>query len=225
MKLTFYGHAAWHVKTGDTDIWMDPFLSNNPGADVDPEKVDADYIIVTHGHFDHMGDTEAIASRTGATTIAMNEIANFMGDKGYAAEGVQIGGGQNFPFGRVKMTLALHSSSLGGSYMGSETGVLLYDKDGTTLYHAGDTGLFSDMELIGKEGVDVALIPIGDKYTMGPDDALTAVELIRPKVAIPMHYNTFEAIAQDPEAWKSRVEEATDTTVVVMKPGEEYQVS
>jgi len=222
LKLTFHGHAAWHIKTGAADVWIDPFLSDNPGANVDLEKIDADYILLSHAHFDHLGDTEAIASRTGATIITMAELANFMGEKGYVTESLQIGGGQDFPFGRVKLTPALHSSSYGGNYMGSEAGIILRDHEGITLYHAGDTGLFSDMTLIGREGVDVALLPIGDKFTMDPEDALAAVQLIRPKVTIPMHYNTFPAISQDANAWKARVEEATDTRVVVLDPGESY---
>ena len=138
----------------------------------------ADFIVLSHAHADHLGDTEAIAARTGARVIAMNELALYLGAKGLAVDALQIGGGMDFPFGRVKLVPALHSSSFEGAYMGNEAGILLRDNEGTVLYHAGDTGLFSDMRLIGRAGLDVALLPIGDKYTMGPDDALTAVELL-----------------------------------------------
>lgn len=224
VKLTYHGHAAWELQLADARVWIDPFLTGNPLADVDPDDVVADYIVLSHAHHDHLGDTEAIASRTGATVIAMNELAVYLGERGLATEALQIGGGQTFPFGRVKLVPALHSSSFEGRYMGSEAGVVLRDTAGTVVYHAGDTGLFSDMELIGRIGLDIALLPIGDKFTMGPDDAATAVGLLRPKAAIPMHYGTFPPIAQDPHAWKAMVEARTSTRVSVLAPGESYEV-
>ncbi len=220
MKLTFHGHSAWEIETGGLRIWIDPFITGNPHADVTADQAQADYIIVSHAHRDHLGDTEAIAGRTGARVIAMNELAIHLAEKGLATDALQIGGAMSFPFGRVKLVPAHHSSSLDGTYMGSEAGILLRDQEGTVLYHAGDTGLFSDMQLIGRAGLDAALLPIGDKYTMGPDDAVTAVELLQPRVALPMHYNTFPFIAQDAAAWKSDVEERTDTKVLVLQPGE-----
>lgn len=225
MKLTYHGHAAWEVETAGARIWIDPFLTGNPTADVGPDSVQADYIVLSHAHHDHLGDTEAIAARTGAVIIAQNELAHHLTGKGLSAEAIQIGGGQSFPFGRVKLVPAIHSSSLDGVYMGREAGILIRDLDGAVLYHAGDTGLFSDMSLIGRAGLDAALVPIGDKFTMGPEDALTAVELLSPHVAVPMHFNTFDAIKQDPEAWKRAVEEKTTTRVLVMKPGEACEIA
>jgi L-ascorbate metabolism protein UlaG (beta-lactamase superfamily) len=226
VKLTYHGHSAWEVQTGGAHIWIDPYLSQNPRADVDPEDVQADYLIVSHAHHDHLGDTEAIARRTGAVIIAMNELVLHFRTLGLAGEALQIGGGQQFAFGWVKLVRAEHSSSSAdGGYMGSEAGILLTDLDGTVLYHAGDTGLFGDMSLIGRAGIDVALLPIGDKFTMGPDDALIAVELLQPRLAIPMHYNTFPVIAQDPQAWRRAVEARTGTPVTVMQPGESIEVT
>ncbi|MHB9150146.1 MAG: metal-dependent hydrolase [Thermoleophilia bacterium] len=225
MKLTYHGHAAWEVEAAGARIWIDPFLTGNPSADVGPGSVEADFIVLSHAHHDHLGDTEAIAARTGAVIIAQNELAHYLTGKGLSAEAIQVGGGQSFSFGRVKLVPAIHSSSLDGVYMGREAGILIRDLDGTVLYHAGDTGLFSDMSLIGRAGLDAALVPIGDKFTMGPEDALTAVELLNPRVAVPMHFNTFDAIKQDPEAWKRAVEEQTATRVLVMKPGEACEVA
>lgn len=225
MKLTYHGHAAWEVEAAGTRIWIDPFLTGNPSADVGPDAVQADFIVLSHAHHDHLGDTEAIAARTGAVIIAQNELAHYLTGRRLPAEALQIGGGQSFSFGRIKLVPAIHSSSLDGVYMGREAGILLRDLDGTVLYHAGDTGLFSDMSLIGRAGLDAALVPIGDKFTMGPEDALTAVELLSPRVAVPMHFNTFDAIKQDAEAWKQAVEEQTATRVLVMNPGETCEIA
>ena len=225
MKLTYHGHAAWHIETAGAHIWIDPFLTGNPLADITPDQVEADFIILSHAHGDHLGDTEAIASRTGATVIAMNELAVYLGERGLATEALQLGGGQDFAFGRAKLVPALHSSSFGDRYMGHEAGILLRDTEGTLLYHAGDTGLFSDMELIGRAGLDVALLPIGDKFTMGPADAAAAVELLRPRLAIPMHYDTFPPIRQDPVAWKQMVEERSGVPVLVLRSGESCVVA
>lgn len=225
MKLTYHGHSAWEVEAPGARIWIDPFLTGNPSADVSADAVEADFIVLSHAHHDHLGDTEAIAARTGAMIIAQNELAHYLTGKGLSAEAIQIGGGQSFSFGRVKLVPAIHSSSFDGIYMGREAGILIRDLDGTVLYHAGDTGLFSDMSLIGRAGLDAALVPIGDKFTMGPEDALTAVELLSPRVVIPMHFNTFDAIKQDPEAWKRAVEEQTATRVLVMKPGEACEIA
>lgn len=224
MKLTYHGHAAWEVETGGARIWIDPFLTGNPLADVTADEASADFILLSHAHRDHLGDTEAIAVRTGALVITMNELANHLAAQGLRTEPLQVGGAQSFSFGRVKLVPALHSSSIDGAYMGHETGILIKDTDGTVLYHAGDTGLFSDMALIGRVGLDAALLPIGDKFTMGPEDALAAVEMLKPRLAVPMHYNTFDAVRQDPEAWKRAVEERTGTPVLVMKPGDSCDV-
>jgi L-ascorbate metabolism protein UlaG (beta-lactamase superfamily) len=172
-----------------------------------------------------VGDTVAIAKRTGATVISNYEIQNWMTAQGVPNVHPQhIGGGFNYPWGRVKLTLALHGSALpDGSYGGNPCGFLLYI-GGKKIYHACDTGLFGDMKLIGEEGIDLAILPIGDNFTMGPDDALRAVKLIGPKRVVPIHYNTFDVIKQDPNSWAARVEKETSVKVVVMKPGDTIEV-
>ncbi len=225
LKLIWFGHAALGLETDGYHILVDPYLSDNPVASAKPEQVQADYILVSHGHNDHVGDTLAIAKRTGAMVISNNEIAGWLKKQGVKAHGQHLGGGYKHPFGYLKLTLATHGSCLpDGEDGGNPAGFLLTTNDGKKIYMAGDTGLFGDMALIGEEGLDLALLPIGDNYTMGPDDALRAVKLLLPKVVIPIHYNTWELIAQDPYAWLQRVENETDTRVRVLKPGESITI-
>ncbi len=223
LKLTWYSHAAWEITYGETHILIDPFFSDNPLAPLTADEVSADYIIITHGHGDHVGDALPIAQRTGATLIANAEIARWLREHGAEKVHAQhIGGGFHYPFGYVKLTPAVHGSALpDGSYGGMPAGVLI-DFDGRKVYHAGDTGLFASMQLLGDEGIDVALLPIGDNYTMGPDDALRAVKLLRPRVVIPMHYNTWDVIAQDPHAWAARVARETSSQPLVLSIGQSY---
>ncbi|MFC1489294.1 metal-dependent hydrolase [Thermodesulfobacteriota bacterium] len=225
IKVTWYGHACFSIKTNGTRLLIDPFLTGNPLATVQADSVEADYILISHGHGDHVGDAVEIAKRTGATVISNFEIHNW-----FVAQGVEnahpqhIGGGHDYPWGRVKLTIALHGSALpDGTYGGNPAGFLLYIKD-KKIYHACDTGLFYDMKLIGEEGIDLAILPIGDNFTMGPDDALRAVKLIEPVSVVPIHYNTFDVIKQDPDAWASRVESETTAKVVVMKPGDTLEL-
>lgn len=221
--LTWHGHATLSLETEGYQLLVDPFFSDNPAADISADQVSADYILLSHGHGDHVGDTVAIAKRTGATVISNFEIAGWLESKGVAAHGQHIGGGYHHPFGFLKLTLALHGSGLpDGSYGGNPAGFLLTTLDGKKIYLAGDTGLFGDMQLIGNEGIDLAALPIGDNYTMGPNDALTAVKLLHPKNVIPIHYNTWELISQDPYAWRQQVEAETNTKVHVLKPGESF---
>lgn len=225
IEVTWFSHACISIRADGVTLLIDPFLSGNQLAPVQPDKVAADYILVSHGHGDHVGDAVEIAKRTKATVISNFEIQNWL-----VAQGVEnvhpqhIGGGFDYPWGRVKLTIAQHGSALpDGSYGGNPCGFLLYLQD-KKIYHACDTGLFYDMKLIGEEGIDLAFLPIGDNFTMGPDDALRAVKLIGPKMATPIHYNTFDVIKQDPIAWKERVERETSTLVKVLKPGESFEL-
>lgn len=225
-RLCWLGHACLLIESDGYQILVDPFLTGNPAAARKAAEVPADFILVSHGHDDHIGDTIAIAQRTGAMVVANYEIAQWLQGQGLSkVHGQQHGGGHAFPFGRVKLTLAFHGSVLpDGSYGGNPCGFLLTCKDGKRIYDAADTGLFGDMKLIGEEGLDVAVLPIGDNYTMGPDDALRAVKMLQPKKVVPIHYNTWEVIAQDAEAWAERVRRETSTQPVVLKPGEWVEV-
>lgn len=202
-KLTFLSHAAFLLESDSATILIDPFLSGNPLATVKPEEVTCDYILLTHGHGDHIGDAITIAKRNNATVIANYEIATWCGKQDITVHPMHIGGAHEFPFGRVKLTIAHHGSGYetddGMIYMGNPAGALITVAD-KTVYHAGDTGLFLDMKLIGEmHPIDVALLPIGDNFTMGIDDAVKAVEFLNPKLAIPMHYKTFDVIDVNPE--------------------------
>jgi len=225
-KLTWYGHATLGLETGGYKLIIDPFFSGNPTASTTADAVEADFILISHGHGDHVGDGVALAKRTGATVISNDEIANWFARQGVEkTHGQHLGGGYKHPFGYLKLTFAIHGSALpDGSNGGNPAGFLLTTDDGKKIYLAQDTGLFGDMKLIGEEGLDLAVIPIGDNYTMGPDDALRAVKLLEPKVVIPIHYNTFPLLAQDENSWASRVEKETKTKVVVLKPGESYSL-
>jgi L-ascorbate metabolism protein UlaG (beta-lactamase superfamily) len=225
VSVTWYSHACLSIDVDGTRLLVDPFITGNPLAPVTADQIDADFIFVSHGHGDHVGDTVAIAERTGATVVSNFEIHNWL-----AAQGVKnghpqhIGGGFDYTWGRVKLTIAHHGSALpDGSYGGNPCGFLFYVQ-GKKIYHACDTGLFYDMKLIGEEGIDLAVLPIGDNFTMGPDDGLRAVKLIDPKVVLPIHYNTFDVIKQNPTAWKDRVEQETNTRVALLKPGESIEI-
>jgi L-ascorbate metabolism protein UlaG (beta-lactamase superfamily) len=224
-KLTWYGHATLGLETGGYKILIDPYFSGNPAATASADKMKPDFILVTHGHGDHIGDTVAIARRSGATVISNAEISGWLGKQGLKTHAQHLGGGYKHPFGYLKLTLALHGSGLpDGSYGGNPAGFLLTTSDGKKIYLAGDTGLFGDMKLIGEEGLDLAVIPIGDNYTMGPDDALRAVKLLTPRHIIPIHFGTWGLIAQDPNAWASRVQKETSAQVHVLKPGDSFEL-
>lgn len=225
-RLTWHGHSCFTLVTDDgTRIIFDPWLDENPVADIKASDVGAlDYILVSHGHFDHFADAISLAKRTGATIVSTYEIVSFAESQGVEnGHGMSIGGGYRFPFGYVKMTPALHGGHVAGDEEGIYTtmpGGFLVDLGGKSLYHAGDTALLMDMQLL-KGKVDVALLPIGDNYTMGPEDAVTAVEFIGPKVVIPMHYNTFDLIRQDTDAFTRAVGDRAE--VVVLEPGKSYE--
>ncbi len=224
IRVTYYGHAAFQIEDRNGRILIDPFLNDNPVSPVKAKDVKADYIVLSHGHGDHLGDALEIAKAANATIIAVNELANYCAEKGARAHNMHIGGSYVFPFGRVKFTIAHHGSvSPDGVYTGNPAGIVL-TVDGKIIYHAGDTGLFYDMKLIGESNpLDLALLPIGDNYTMGIDDAVRAVELLRPRVTIPMHYNTWPVISADPMDFLRKIE-ARGFKGVVLSPGASYEL-
>ncbi|MDG2388060.1 MAG: metal-dependent hydrolase [Planctomycetaceae bacterium] len=224
--ITALGHSCFQIETGDHTLLIDPFLTGNPQATVSAEDVNPDFIIVTHGHEDHVGDTVAIAKRTGATVISNFEIVNWLTAQGVENSHPQhLGGGFAHPFGHLKLTIAHHGSALpDGSYGGNPAG-LLFTLEGKKIYHAGDTGLFYDMKLIGEEGIDVAILPIGDNFTMGPVDSIKAINFLSPKTVISMHYNTWPPIEQDVEAWAASVKAQTSATPVILASNESLDVS
>lgn len=226
MKITYHGHSAVSIVTDAHKILIDPFITGNELSDLDPNTVEADVILLTHGHGDHVGDTFTIAERTGAQIVAINELAVYLNQKGLNAHGMNIGGAYDFDFGNVKFTQAFHSSSYEEEdgnfiYTGMPAGLIL-TIDGKEIYHVGDTGLFSDLKLIGElHDIDVAFLPIGDNFTMGPEDALVAADWIKAKTVIPVHYNTFPVIEQDPEAFASKVRTGKG---LALKVGESFEL-
>lgn len=215
--LSFLGHACFQLSNETTSIVFDPFLTDNPFQVVKPEAVKCNYVLVSHGHADHLGDAISIAKQNDATVIATAEIAGECGRQGCKNHAMHLGGKHAFDFGYVRITLAFHGAGIPG---GHACGFIV-NFFGTTVYFAGDTALFGDMALLGKlESIDWALLPIGDNYTMGPDDAVEAVSLLNPKQVIPMHYNTWPVIAQDPEVFKQNVENRLHIPVTIMQPGE-----
>lgn len=225
MQLKFLGHAALELRTNNDSVLIDPFLTGNVLATEEADSFSPSHIILTHAHGDHIGDTERIAKRCDAKLISSFEIVNYFAAKDIEGHPMNPGGSYSFPFGNVKFTPAWHSSSFpDGSYGGMPMGVVI-EAEGKRIYHAGDTALFSDMKLIGQKGLDVAFLPIGDNFTMGPEDALEAVKLLDAKQVVPIHYNTFGLIKQDPDAFKKAVEAQTSSIVRVLNPGESLELN
>ena len=226
-QITWLGHNAWSLETAGKTILVDPFLNDSPTAPVKADAVKADFILLSHGHFDHVGDTVSIAKRNGAPVIANFEVTQWLGKKGVAGDklvGMNPGGGVQQPFGHVKFTIAHHSSSMpDGSYGGVPIGFLL-TLEAARVYFACDTALFLDMKLIGQAGLDLAVVPIGDIYTMGPDDSIDAIKLLNPKRVAPCHYNTWPPIAQDAGAWANKVKSHTSAEPIVLMPGGVFEI-
>lgn len=222
-ELTWLGHGSFSLQSEGHTVLVDPFLNDSPTAPVQAEEVSADFLLLTHGHFDHVSDAAAIAKRTGAKVVAIFEIGEWLKGQGVAEENViamNLGGGVQLPFGHVKMTLAHHSSGLpDGSYGGAPAGFVVTLPD-ARIYFAGDTALFLDMKLIGLGRLDLAVLPIGDLFTMGPDDSIEAIKLLNPQRVVPAHYNTWPPIEQDAAAWADRVKSHTAAEPVVLQPGE-----
>jgi len=220
-ELTWLGHGSWSIKTGDHHILLDPFLNDSPTSPVKADEVEADYILVSHGHFDHVADVASIANRTGATVLAAFEISTWF-EKQHNVKntvGMNLGGGIDLPCGRVAMTIAHHSSQLpDGSYGGNPAGFLL-TLSSKTIYFACDTALFSDMQRIGNVGIDLAVLPIGDLFTMGPADSIEAIKLLQPRRVAPAHYNTWPPIEQDGALWAENVRANTKAEPLVLEPG------
>src|SRR3569833_1815315 len=218
-SLRFLGHSACEVEEGGGRILIDPFLTGNPLAAAKAEELDATAVLLTHAHYDHLGDALAIAKRCDVPIVAIFELATWCQQQGAKSHGMSIGGAYSFPWGWVKLTLAWHGSTYvdeKGQFhtLGTPAGILL--RVGVLLlYHAGDTGLIGDMSLIGRHNIDLALHPIGDNFTMGPDDALEAARLVKAKTVVPIHYITFPVIQQDGDAWARRVEAETSSRCMV----------
>lgn len=219
MRLTYLGHSSVLCETDDHTLLIDPFISGNPLASVAADELSPDYIFITHAHGDHVGDAVSIAKRSGAKVIAIVEICRTLSREGVDTHGMNIGGFYSFPFGRLKLTPAWHSSSFDdGRYGGMPTGLVL-EVDGKRVYHAGDTSLFGDMKLIGALGLDLAFLPIGGNFTMDPEEALEAAKLLGAKRIVPIHYNTFDVIRQDPLAFRDRLAAADAGECLPLDPG------
>ena len=222
MKISYHGHSVVKIETNGYTILIDPFINGNVLTDLKVESEAPDVILLTHGHNDHVGDTLELAKKKNAVVVAPNELAEYLGWQGANVHNMHIGGAHQFDFGKVKFTQAFHGSSFVTDkneiiYTGMPGGIL-FTAENVTIYHAGDTALFGDMELIGKRHpIDVAFLPIGDNFTMGPEDAAYAVSLLKPKVVVPIHYNTFPPIKQDPNNFAKLV---TDAEVQILQPGE-----
>lgn len=226
MKISFHGHSVVQIQTNGKTILIDPFITGNGLTDLKAEKVKADVIILTHGHNDHVGDTVAIAKRSDALVVANADLTTFLSWQGVKTHGMNIGGSFQFDFGTVKLTQAFHGSGYATDkneivYCGMPTGIL-FSNEGKTIYHAGDTGLFSDMKLIGeRHSIDVAFLPIGDNFTMGPEDAAYAAQLLNAKTVVPIHFNTFPPIKQDPYQFLDMLESKNGKVLV---PGEAIEI-
>jgi L-ascorbate metabolism protein UlaG (beta-lactamase superfamily) len=224
-RLRWLGHGCWSIETQGQTILLDPFLNDSPTAPLKADAIGANYVLVSHGHFDHVADAAAVAVRTGATVVSNFEICEWLSKQGVkSTQPMNLGGGIDLPLGRVKLTIAHHSSVLPDGTYGGNPGGFLLNLEGKKIYFACDTALFYDMKLIGAGGLDLAVVPIGDRFTMGPDDAIEAVKLLEPKRVVPSHYNTWPPIAQDAKAWAQRVKAETKAEPLVINPGDTIEM-
>lgn len=227
IKIEFCGHSCFRISTESNELIIDPFLTGNPQAVLKPEDVNVDTVLLTHGHGDHIADAEVIAKNNDALIIACYELAKYFENKNCKTHGMGVGGGYNFDFGYMKLTHAQHGSAVMEGeipyYTGNPCGIILKLED-KTIYHAGDTGLFGDMKMLGdRNDIDVAMLPIGDNFTMGIDDAVYAAELLNPKIVIPMHYNTFPVIEVDVEKFKKGISEL-GIDCKIMKASDTFEI-
>ena len=226
MKVSYHGHSVVQIFSNGKTILIDPFITGNSLTDLKVEEVKPDVIILSHGHNDHVGDTVELAKKHNALVIANADLTTYLSWQGVKTHGMNIGGSYQFDFGKVKLTQAFHGSGYATEnneiiYCGMPTGILFMN-EGKTIYHAGDTGLFSDMKLIGEQHpIDLAFLPIGDNFTMGPEDAAYAVKLLQPKVVVPVHYNTFPPIKQDPYRFIEMLDKKNGR---VLQPGEALEL-
>ncbi len=224
--VTFHGHSCFEIKGPDAKVIIDPWLTGNPLADIGQDAVDGiDAVLLTHGHADHFGDTIEIARRNDALVVATFELASFCEDKGCRVHPMHIGGAHDFPFGRVKLVTAIHGGGVDADESGRYTTIpcgIVLTMDGQRIYHTGDTALTMDMQLLHNR-VDLMMLPIGDNFTMGMEDAAQAIDFVRPKVAIPMHYDTFDLIAADAQEFATMVGDLAEVRAI--KPGETYQLT
>jgi L-ascorbate metabolism protein UlaG (beta-lactamase superfamily) len=226
MKISYHGHSVVQIQTNGKTILIDPFINGNQLTDLKVEEIRPDVIILSHGHNDHVGDTVELAKKNNALVVANHELSTYLGWQGVNTHGMHIGGAHQFEFGKIKLTQAFHGSSYETEnneliYCGMPAGILFMN-EGKTIYHAGDTGLFSDMKLIGeRHPIDLAFLPIGDNFTMGPEDAAYAAKLLNAKTVVPIHFNTFPPIKQDPFKF---IELLEDKNGKVLQPGEAIEI-
>ncbi|MDG1872592.1 MAG: metal-dependent hydrolase [Mariniblastus sp.] len=226
IELTWLGHASWMIKTGPHRVLLDPFLNDSPTSPMKSADVEADFILVSHGHFDHVADVPEIANRCGSKVIAIYEVAQWFAQEHSVEDtvGMNIGGSLNLPFGQVKMTQAIHSSQLPDGSYGGVAGGFSLKIDNKHIYFACDTSVFSDMALIAEDEIDVAILPIGDLFTMGPKDSVRATNYLNPKQVLPSHYNTWPPIEQDTDKWTDMVKAGSTAQPIVLQPGETHKI-